>query len=351
MLNTWERYLEYTRTKVIIIIIVSLLIFVISIYAINAGSSGLSVREVFMALLDRGDNRTNIIVLNIRLPRVLSAIVAGIGLSIAGCVTQTILRNPLASPFTLGISQGAAFGVALAVTILGTDTIHSTSIDTVMVNNPYLTTLCAFIGAMSATMIIMALSKRGRVSPESMVLAGVAISSLFSAMTTVVQYFADELDVSAMVFWTFGDMGRANWRDLKIMTLVVLLSGIYFLINRWNYNALAGGEEMAKSLGVPVEKLRVISMFISSLVTSVIVSFLGVIGFICLAGPHIARRLVGSDHRFLIPGSIAIGGILLLLADTFARIIIAPVVLPVGAVTSFIGAPIFLYLLIKGYKR
>ncbi|HOP56555.1 MAG TPA: iron ABC transporter permease, partial [bacterium] len=273
------------------------------------------------------------------------------GLSIAGCVTQTILRNPLASPFTLGISQGAAFGVALAVTILGTDTIHSTSIDTVMVNNPYLTTLCAFIGAMSATMIIMALSKRGRVSPESMVLAGVAISSLFSAMTTVVQYFADELDVSAMVFWTFGDMGRANWRDLKIMTLVVLLSGIYFLINRWNYNALAGGEEMAKSLGVPVEKLRVISMFISSLVTSVIVSFLGVIGFICLAGPHIARRLVGSDHRFLIPGSIAIGGILLLLADTFARIIIAPVVLPVGAVTSFIGAPIFLYLLIKGYKR
>lgn len=348
MLN---RYLEYTRTKVIIIIIVSLLIFVISIYAINAGSSGLSVREVFMALLDRGDNRTNIIVWNIRLPRVLSAIVAGIGLSIAGCVTQTILRNPLASPFTLGISQGAAFGVALAVTILGTDTIHSTSIDTVMVNNPYLTTLCAFIGAMSATMIIMALSKRGRVSPESMVLAGVAISSLFSAMTTVVQYFADELDVSAMVFWTFGDMGRANWRDLKIMTLVVLLSGIYFLINRWNYNALAGGEETAKGLGVPVERLRVISMFISSLVTSVIVSFLGVIGFICLAGPHIARRLVGSDHRFLIPGSIAIGGILLLLADTFARTIIAPVVLPVGAVTSFIGAPIFLYLLIKGYKR
>ncbi len=351
MLNTWERYLEYTRTKVIIIIIVSLLIFVISIYAINAGSSGLSVREVFMTLLGRGDNRTNIIVWNIRLPRVLSAIVAGIGLSIAGCITQTILRNPLASPFTLGISQGAAFGVALAITILGTDTVHSTSIDTAMVNNPYLTTLCAFIGSMSATMIIMALSKRGRVSPESMVLAGVAISSLFSAMTTVVQYFADELDVSAIVFWTFGDMGRANWRDLKIMTLVVLLSGIYFLTNRWNYNALAGGEETAKGLGVPVERLRVISMFIASLITSVIVSFSGVIGFICLAGPHIARKLVGSDHRFLIPGSIAIGGILLLLADTFARTIIAPVVLPVGAVTSFIGAPLFLYLLIKGYKR
>jgi len=351
MLNTWEKYLEYTRTKIIIIIIISLLIFLISIYAINAGSSGLSVREVLMTLLGRGDNRTNIIVWNIRLPRVLSAIVAGIGLSIAGCVTQTILRNPLASPFTLGISQGAAFGVALAVTILGTDAIHSTSIDAAMVNNPYLTTLCAFIGAMSATMIIMALSKRGRVSPESMVLAGVAISSLFSGMTTVVQYFADELDVSAMVFWTFGDMGRANWRDLKIMTLVVLLSGIYFLINRWNYNALAGGEEMAKSLGVPVERLRVISMFIASLVTSVIVSFLGVIGFICLVGPHIAKRLVGSDHRFLISGSIAIGGVLLLLADTFARTIIAPVVLPVGAVTSFIGAPLFLYLLTKGYKR
>ncbi len=351
MLSAWERYLEYTKIKVTIIIVISILILLIAIYAINAGSSGISTKEVFITLLGKGDARSNIIVWNIRLPRVLSAVVAGIGLSIAGCVTQTTLRNPLASPFTLGISQGAAFGVALAVTILGTGSIRSTSMDAVIIDNPYLTTFCAFIGAMSATLIILLLSRYRKVSPESMILAGVAISSLFSAMTTVIQYFANELKVSAMVFWTFGDIGRTNWRDLKIMTLTVFLSSIYFLLNRWNYNALASGEETAKGLGVTVEKLRVISMFISSLVTAVVVSFLGVIGFVGLVGPHISRRLVGGDHRFLLFGSMATGSILLLLADTFGRTIIAPVVLPVGAVTSFIGVPLFLYLLIRDYKR
>lgn len=351
MLNAWERYLEYSKIKITIITIISILTLLIAIYAINTGSSGLSSKEVFTALLGKGNIRDNIIVWNIRLPRVLSAIIAGIGLSISGCVMQTILRNPLASPFTLGISQGAAFGVALAVTMLGAGSIGSTSMDAVTIDNPYLTVSCAFIGAISATLVIMLLSKYRRVSPESMILAGVAISSLFSAMTTVIQYFANELKVSAMVFWTFGDIGRANWRDLEIMLITVLLSSIYFLLHRWDYNALASGEETAKGLGVPVERLRITTMFISSLVTAEIVSFLGVIGFIGLVGPHIARRLVGGDHRFLLFGSIAIGGTLLLLADTFGRTIIAPVVLPVGAVTSFIGAPLFLYLLIRGYKR
>lgn len=351
MLNAWERYLNYTKIKVTIITVISVSILLVAIYAINAGSSRLSPREVFITLLGKGDVRSNIIVLGIRLPRVLSAIIAGIGLSISGCVMQTILRNPLASPFTLGISQGAAFGVALAVTMLGTGSIGSTSMDAVIIDNPYLTVFCAFIGAISATLVIILLSKYRRVSPESMILAGVAISSLFSAMTTVIQYFADELKVSAMVFWTFGDIGRANWRDLEIMSLTVFLSSIYFLLNRWNYNALASGEETAKGLGVAVERLRITTMFISSLVTAEIVSFLGVIGFVGLVGPHMARRLVGGDHRFLLFASISIGGILLLLADTFGRTIIPSIVLPVGAVTSFIGAPLFLYLLIRGYRR
>ncbi|MGB9682464.1 MAG: FecCD family ABC transporter permease [bacterium] len=351
MSNIWEGYLSYIKTKVIIIVTISLLTIILAIYAINAGSSGLSPKQVLMTLLGGGDARSYIIVWNIRLPRVLSAIIAGIGLSISGCVVQTILRNPLASPFTLGISQGAAFGVALSVTVLGTGSIRSTSMDAVIINNPYLTTLCAFIGSMGATLIILALARYRRVSPEAMVLAGVAISSLFSALTTVIQYFANEIQVASIVFWTFGDIGRANWRDLEIMTLIVSISTVYFLLNRWNYNALVSGEETAKGLGVAVERLRLISMFIASLVTAVVVSFLGVIGFIGLVGPHMVRRLIGGDHRFLLIGSAIMGGILLLASDTFGRTIIAPVVLPVGAVTSFIGAPVFLYLLIRGYKR
>jgi len=351
MSNIWERYLSYIKTKVIIIVIIFLSTTILAIYAINVGSSGLSQKQVLMTLLGRGDARSHIILWNIRLPRVLSAVIAGIGLSISGCVMQTILRNPLASPFTLGISQGAAFGVALSIVLLGTGSIRSTSIDAVIINNPYLTSFCAFIGSMGATLIILALARYRRVSPEAMVLAGVAISSLFSALTTVIQYFANEIQVASIVFWTFGDIGRANWRDLEIMTLVVSLSTAYFLINRWNYNVLASGEETAKGLGVEVERLRLISMFIASFVTAVVVCFLGVIGFIGLVGPHIARRLVGGDHRFLLLGSAITGGILLLASDTLGRTIIAPVVLPVGAVTSFIGAPLFLYLLIRGYKR
>jgi len=246
MHNPLERYLSYTRAKVVIILLISILTIIFAIYSINVGSSGISQRQIIMTLLGGGNARSNIIVWNIKLPRVLSAIIAGIRLSISGCIVQTILRNPLASPFTLGISQGAAFGVALAVTLLGTGSIRSTSMDAVIINNPYLTTLCAFIGSMGATLIILALARYRKVSPEAMILAGVAISSLFSALSIILQYFANEVQIASIVFWTFGDIGRAGWRDLEIMTLVVLLSILYFLINRWNYNALASGEETAK---------------------------------------------------------------------------------------------------------
>lgn len=350
-MESWEKYLNYTRTKVIIISLILAILIVLTVYAINAGSSGLSYITVLKTIFGMGDARSNIILWNIRIPRVLSAIIAGIGLSVSGCIIQTILRNPLASPFTLGISQGAAFGVTLAITVLGSGSIRSTSTSAVIINNPYITTICAFIGSILATLIILGFAKYRNVTPESIVLAGVAISSLFSALTTVFQYFSNEIKVASIVFWTFGDIGRANWQDFKFMVAVVLISIVYFLLNRWNYNALASGEETAKGLGVNVERLRLTSMFISSLVTSVIVSFLGVIGFIGLVGPHIVRRLIGRDHRFLIPGSAIVGGLLLLASDTIGRTIIAPVVLPVGAVTAFIGAPLFLYLLIKGYKR
>jgi iron complex transport system permease protein len=184
-----------------------------------------------------------------------------------------------------------------------------------------------------------------------MVLAGVALSSLFTAGTMFLQYFADDTQLAAVVFWTFGDVGRANWLEFKIMAVVVLLSTLFFMINRWDYNAIDAGDETAKGLGVNVERVRMVGMIVAALVSAVIVSFLGVIGFVGLICPHMVRRLIGDDQRYLIPGSTLLGGILLLASDTAARIIISPYVLPVSILTAFMGAPTFIYLLLRGYRR
>ncbi|MDQ0285309.1 iron complex transport system permease protein [Desulfofundulus luciae] len=346
-----ESYLKYTQRKVFIICLLVLLTALLGVYAINAGSAELSPAQVLLTLLGKAEGRLNIIIWNIRLPRVLAAVTAGVGLSVAGCVMQNLLRNPLASPFTLGISQGAAFGAAVAIIALGAGSTHSTSADAVIINNPYLVTISAFVGAMATTLVVLFLAQVRGVTPEAMVLAGVALGSLFSAATIILQFFASDVQVASIVFWTFGDIGRASWRDLEIMAAVTGTALLYFMANRWNYNALDGGEETAKGLGVDVERIRLTGMFVASLVTAVIVSFLGIIGFIGLVGPHMMRRVLGGDHRFLIPAASVMGGLLLLASDTLARTIISPVVLPVGAITSFMGAPLFLYLLSRGYGK
>ncbi|MGO0122377.1 FecCD family ABC transporter permease [Desulfothermobacter acidiphilus] len=351
VLDLTQDYLRYTGRKILIIFILLLATMALGVLAINAGSAGLRPYEVWLTLLGKTGAASHVIVWQIRLPRVLAAIVAGAGLSIAGCVMQNILRNPLASPFTLGISQGAAFGAALAIIALGAGSTQSTISDAVIINNPYLVTLSAFFWAMVTTAAVLLLARYRGVSPEAMVLAGVALGSLFSAATIVLQYFSSDVKVAAVVFWTFGDVGRASWRELGLMSLVVLSSSLYFIRQRWNYNALEAGEETARGLGVEVEKTRMVGMLLASLITAVAVSFLGIIGFIGLVGPHLMRRLVGGDHRFLLPASLVMGAFLLLASDTVGRTVIAPAVLPVGAVTSFLGAPLFLYLLTRGYKR
>ncbi len=342
-----EDYLKYTGRKVIIIILLILLTFFVGVLAIGSGSADLAAKQVIMAFLGKGSESSQLVIWNIRLPRVLAAIIAGAGLSVAGCVMQNILRNPLASPFTLGISQGAAFGAALAIVVLGAGSLQSSSADAVIINNPYLTTISAFIWSMVATLVILFLTKFVGVNPEAMVLAGVALGSLFASATTLIQFFAQDVQVAAIVFWTFGDLGRVSWSNVNMMFFLVIVVLLYYMFHRWDYNALDSGEETAKGLGVEVEKLRVVGMLLSSLITSVAVAFMGIIGFIGLVAPHMMRRIIGGDHRFLIPGSAIMGSLLLLVSDTLARTIIKPVTLPVGAITSFMGAPLFLYLLLS----
>lgn len=296
------------------------------------------------------ERQTSLIVWKIRLPQALAAIAAGVGLAVSGGVMQSLLRNPLGSPFTLGISQAAAFGAAFSVILLGSGGMQSTLANAVTINNFPVTILFAFGSSMIATMVILGLSRRRNISPESIVLSGVAIGSLFTAGTLILQFFADDTELAAMVFWTFGDLARAGWSQVVFLAAASAVSMVFFLWRSWDYNAVDAGEESALSLGVKVRKVRLFGMFTASLITALIVSCVGVIGFVGLVAPHMVRRIVGDDHRFLIPGSAIVGSLLLLGADLAARTMIAPRILPVSVLTSFLGAPLFIYLIIRGNR-
>lgn len=328
-----------------------ILLAAISIFSIRVGSYYISPIDIISALIGRYETDTlHHVIWNIRLPRSIGAIVAGASLGLAGLIMQNVLKNPLASPFTLGVTQGAAFGAAFAIIILGAGKIHAAGNVGITMTSQYLVIISAFTGALLTVMLILFLSSLRNMGPESIILAGVAVSALWASATMLMQYFASDVHVSATVFWTFGDLGKAGWMQNSIMSAVLILALIYFIYNSWNYNALLWGDESAKSLGVNVKAIRISSMIIASLLVSVATAFLGIIGFIGLISPHIVRFMIGNDHRFLIPYTALFGGFLLLVSDTIARTVMSPIVLPVGIITSFAGAPMFLYLLMRGRR-
>ncbi|MGI6010320.1 MAG: FecCD family ABC transporter permease [Ruminococcus sp.] len=337
-----QLYMKNLRRSRLFLLILAAVLLVSMILSLWAGSYDTPVKELFLGIFGKAsDDKINIVVQNVRLPRICTAAAAGAGLGITGCILQAVLENPLASASTLGVSQGAGFGAAFAIIILGAGRSGSGAG----------ISLCAFIGSMAVAAVIFALSKFRQVSSESIVLAGVAISSMFTGATTLLQYFADEVELTALVFWTFGDLGSTSWKEIRFMSVVVLAAFLYFLFHRWDYNALLGGAETAHSLGIRVRRLIIVNMLVCCFTAAAIVSYIGLINFIGLAAPHIVRMAVGNNHVYLIPGSLLGGAILLLLADLLARTVISPVILPIGAVTSFLGAPLFLYLLFKGGKK
>ena len=345
-------YIRYTRRRSFAVTACFAILLLLIPVSLSLGAVKIPFSDVLEALFTRnGTLQTRMIILNIRLPQVIAAATAGAGLSIAGAVMQSVLRNPLGSPYTLGISSAAAFGAAFAVMVLSSGAMQSTAADPITVTSPYLTTLWAFLACSLAAGIILAVSRSRASSPETMILTGVALGSLFTAGTMVLQYFADDTQLAAMVFWTFGDLARASWREVLFISSSTVLALVYFILNRWNYNGIDSGDETAAGLGIHVKAVRLTGMVVGSLVTAVIISFVGVIGFVGLVCPHIARRMVGGDHRFLLPASIALGGILLLVSDTAARLVLAPRVLPVSIITAFTGAPVFILLLIRGHRK
>jgi len=350
------RYKETRRRKVLLFCGLLGLLAALVVFSIVVGSYDLSPWQVLRTLLGLEEGPRRIVVWNIRLPRIMAAIVAGWGLGLSGLATQSLLRNPLASPFTLGISQAAAFGAAFSIVALGAggmqaSALHTSDAASFFIHSVYAVTFFAFGGALLATLIILALARLRKMSPESIILAGVALSSLFTSGTILVQYFATDVEIATVVFWTFGDVARSTWREIGLLALVTGGAILYYLFNRWTLNAMSSGEESARALGVEVDRTRLIGMFVAALVAALATAFHGVIAFLGLLAPHISRRLVGSDHRLLVPFSGLMGALLLLAADTFGRLLVGSGTLPVGVLTSFMGAPLFLYLLMKGLSR
>ncbi|HEK85919.1 MAG TPA: iron ABC transporter permease [Candidatus Aminicenantes bacterium] len=323
----------------------SLLLIFLFYLSIATGSIKFNIWELKQALLNKSD--LSFVLWNIRLPRAVGAVLAGAALGLAGAVMQSLLRNPLASPFTLGVSHGAGFGAALAIIIFGAGQAHSYGAEAVSIFRSYTVAGLAFLGALTAVGLILIIAYLKKVTAESIILAGVALSSLFGSATMFLQYFASDVQVAATVFWMFGDLGKAGWPENRLIFFCFLPAFIYLFSERWNLNALLWGGEVAKSLGVKLERLRLLGLFLSALVVSVVTAFFGIIGFLGLISPHFVRLLVGNDYRFVLPYSVLSGACFLLAADLLARSLLSPVVLPVGIITSLAGVPVFFLLLLR----
>jgi iron complex transport system permease protein len=350
--NIPVNYTEYIGKKIGFLVFLFAAAAAFFIAAVSIGPVYITPGDTIKALLGVNASRyANSIIINIRLPQALTAVLAGAGLAAAGTSMQSVLRNPLGSPFTLGISNAAAFGAALSVMILGSGAMTSANQGAASMADYYITSFSAFACSFLAALVIIGVTRMRGASPEVMVLTGVAVGSLFTAGTMFLQYFADDVQLAAMVFWTFGDLARASWNQIGFLAVSVFICCVFFALNRWNYNAIDSGDETAQGLGVNVGRVRIAGMMVSSLITAVIVALLGVIGFIGLVCPHMVRRIIGDDHRFLLPGSCLAGASLLLISDTAARIALPPHSLPVSILTAFMGAPVFIFLIIRGYKR
>lgn len=331
-------YNKLSRKKwwaLLLIFIITILLFIANLCV---GSSGLNPIEILLGAIN-GDTESSIILLNLRLPHVICSLIAGSVLGICGCILQSSLGNPLAAPSTIGVSQGAACGACIAIICGGS-----------ILSGSFWIVLFAFIFAMIPTLIIFLISKIRSFSATSIILSGIAMAIFFGGVVAIAEYFADSSKVAEVVFWTFGSVYDTNYTEIIFMAIMLLIVCIYSLINFINFNALECGDMTAHSVGINVRGSRLRHLIIAALGAACVTAFCGTINFIGLIAPHIMRRFVGSNYKYLIPTSALCGACILSLSDILSAAIIPGVILPIGAITSFIGAPIFIWILLKKTK-
>ncbi|MGM3191806.1 FecCD family ABC transporter permease [Dickeya dadantii subsp. dieffenbachiae] len=304
------------------------------------GPSGLPLDVLWQTLTDpaNADAGSRVIVWDIRLPYALMAVVVGLALGLAGAEMQTILNNPLASPFTLGVSSAAAFGAALAI-VLG--------VGIPGIPAQWFISANAFLFALLAALLLDGITRWTKVATSGVVLFGIALVFTFNALVSILQFIANEDTLQGLVFWTMGSLARSSWEKLGILLLVLAIVMPLSMMSSWKLTALRLGEDRAISFGINVRRLRLATLLRISFLSALSVAFVGPIGFIGLVAPHIARMIFGEDHRFYLPASALTGALVLSLASVVSKNLLPGVIIPVGIVTSLVGVPFFLSIILR----
>lgn len=305
---------------------------------VSTGPSSLSFADVFAGLLrpDQLPLAQRVIIWEVRLPYAVMAVLVGAALGLAGAEMQTALNNPLASPFTLGVSAAAAVGASVAVV---------TGFTVMGLGENLAVPLCAFAGAAAATLLIQWLAWRHGATTETVVLFGIALLFTFEALLWLLQFVADSNALQQIVFWTMGSFARATWNKIALLAAVLALCALWSARSAWQLTALRAGEDQARSFGIAVERVRLITLLRVSLLAATALAFVGTIGFVGLVGPHIARLVLGEDHRYFLPGSALAGALMLSGASILSKTLVPGVVLPIGIITALVGVPMFVALL------
>ena len=339
-------YHSYIGRKIVFILLCIVAAIFLSGFDLTVGPYDISIWDTYDVIWrhitgQEVDYRDDLVIWTMRLPRIITGLVAGFGLAIAGVVMQTILRNPLADPYTTGVSSGASFGASLAIGF---------GISVAGIGG-YGVVLNAFLFSLIPMAVIMFVSKMRGASPSTMVMAGIAVMYIFNAMTTIIKLWVDADTLANIFAWSVGTLDVGNWNNIGVMFVFTFVAGIALMILSRRLNVLSTGDETARSMGINAKQMRMLSLFIVSMLTAGIVSFTGLIGFVGLVCPHIARMFVGSDVKYLLPASGFFGCALLLVADIVGRSLFEGTALQVGVVTAFIGGPLFLWLIIRQKKE
>ena len=333
-------YRRINRRRALILICLSIIAVAALIIDLLTGPAGLGLGQTLGALFGAEVSRAaSVIVWDVRLPVAVMALMVGAALAIAGAEMQTVLENPLAEPFTLGVSSAAALGAAVAI-VLGISLPFLPAVWTISGN--------AFVFALAVLALLQAMGRLRGEGPQSLILLGIALNFTAAALLSLLQFVASADALQQLVFWTMGSLASARWSGIAMLALLLVVTLPFAIRASWQLTALRMGEDQARSFGVNVTRLRRWAMIRVGLLAAGAVSMVGVIGFIGLAGPHIARMMVGEDHRYFLPASLLTGAILMSVASTLSKTLVSGVLLPVGLMTSLIGLPIFFWLILRG---
>lgn len=345
-----SEYRRYTKRKVLFVSVCLLLAFILLGLSVYVGARDIAFLDVYRIIWNHiigvqyepgsYEAISDYIVWNVRLPRAVFALIAGAGLAVGGAVMQNVMNNPLADPYTTGISSGACFGVAVAVILGLTVSISSQSENIGVILN-------AFIFALVPMMFIILMAPKRNSSPATLILAGVAVSYIFNALTTLLMMSTNAETLAVVYRWQVGSISEITWGSVPLMATINIVGMVaaMFLANK--LNVLALGDKSAKSLGLNVSNMRLVCMLVISMMIASVVCYAGIISFIGLVSAHIVRYVVHSDNRFVIPASAAFGALMMIGADVIARFLSPADAIPIGVVLSFVGAPIFLILVIR----